>query len=688
MYYVAKVLGQVFANPPFFVLRCLVAGEGGVTSQVVKGKIPGPVDRGYVFTFKGKSVHDKQGRPSLEVDRSPIDPKWLKGSALTEWASWSDPQMTPSLELLATLSESGANTGVLNSLWREVSANPDLISKDPWYLVQKGLSFKVADTIAQRLLGNFSPTCPERVGASLLWSLKQGAGQGHCYLDAQTIFKDAQILTGISEAKDIAAQVKVLVDRGVLSVDKNEQGNAIYLPSFLKMEKEVASYLTSEHRDVQRGVVISDEFVVSHATYPLTDDQVRAVKQGLVEPASIVTGLPGTGKTTILNTLCRALKARGEQLLLVAPTGIAAKRLASLTGLEAVTIHRAFGAGMPDDSDKPKSDYEGVKKDDDDALSDLSVESDRHSEHWKYHPNQPRAESVVIIDEASMVDLHLMWRLLRGISPSCRVVMVGDPAQLPPVGAGFALQELIEANKLPRVHLAQIFRQGAGSGVVAAAHKIHAGQIPVEDGEEYCFHATPTQYDTLELLLEKCRDLHFDGVDFHVMSPTHHGTLGVTNLNRELRSLLNPHSAGQKSLKIGNDELRVGDRVMVTKNDYELDVFNGDIGTLHHIGAMDVEIILKGSRSQLVSLPKERVGSLLRLAYATTVHKAQGQEYDTILMPISLDFGVNLLQRSLVYTAITRAKNHAHFYGERDALAVSVANISSVKMLCRLKGRL
>jgi exodeoxyribonuclease V alpha subunit len=685
-YYAAKVLGQVFANPPFYVLRCLVATESGVVTQVVKGKIAGPVDRGFVFTFKGKKAYDGQGRESLEVERNPIDPKWLRGSASTEWASWADPSMLPSLELLATLSESGANTAVLNSLWRDISANPGLISKDPWYLVQKGLSFKVADTIASRLLGDFSPTCTERVGASLLWSVKQASTNGHCYLDAQTVFKDAQILTGVSDPKDIATQVKSLVAQGALAVDKSEDGNGIYLPSFLKMELEVAGYLKSPHRRVHEGVVISDEFVVGHAIYPLTDDQIRAVKLGLTEPVSIVTGLPGTGKTTILNTLCKALRARSEQLLLVAPTGIAAKRLASLTGLDAVTIHRAFGAGMPDDSDKPKSDYEGIKKDED-PLSDLNVESDRHSEHWKYHPNLTRGESVVIIDEASMVDLHLMWRLLRGISPSCRVVMVGDTAQLPPVGAGFALQEIINANVLPRIHLSQIFRQGEGSGVVKAAHNIYKGQIPVSDDSEYVFHQTPNQYDALELLLEKCKELHFDGVDFHVMSPTHHGTLGVTNLNRELRTLLNPFSAGQKSLKIGTDELRVGDRVMVTRNEYTLDVFNGDIGTIHHIGNNDVEIILKGTNAQLVSLPKDKVGNLLRLAYATTVHKAQGQEYDTILMPLTFDFGANLLQRSLFYTAVTRAKKCAHIYGDIDAVSVAVANKSSGNMLCRLKSR-
>ena len=217
-------------------------------------------------------------------------------------------------------------------------------------------------------------------------------------------------------------------------MDKIKNKNALYLPSFYKMETEVASMLLAEERRVHDESLydeIEDDEIRKHSRFSLTDEQVRAVKQGLIEPSSIVTGLPGTGKTTILNTLCRSLIERKEKILLVAPTGIAAKRVASLTGLEAMTIHRAFGAGMPDDDKKEKSDYEGIKKSEDESLS-TQADSDRHKEHWRHHPQNPRSESVVIIDEASMVDLHLMWRLLRGISPSCRVVMVGDIAQLPP----------------------------------------------------------------------------------------------------------------------------------------------------------------------------------------------------------------------------------------------------------------
>src|SRR6056300_591573 len=170
VYYVAKVLGQVFANPPFYVLRCLVSTGDETTSAVVKGKIAGPMGRGTVFTFKGKKAFDKQGRPAIEVERTPINPKFLTGSSITQWADWSDPQAQKSVEIFSTLAESGANVAVLNSLWRDISANPQIISENPWFLVQKGLTFKVADNIARRLIGEFDPARKDRVSASLLWS--------------------------------------------------------------------------------------------------------------------------------------------------------------------------------------------------------------------------------------------------------------------------------------------------------------------------------------------------------------------------------------------------------------------------------------------------------------------------------------------------------------------------------------
>ena len=687
MFYSAKVLGVVFSNPPFHIVRCLVATEEGLVSDVVKGDIPGPVSRGYVFTFKGRKRKDNSGRSAFSVERTPINPKWLKGTSSSSWLNWSSESARDSVHVFSTLSECGASVKLINSIWKDVEKDPKIISDNPWCLVDKGIPFKSADQIAKKLLDVFDLGDPRRVEASISWSLKQGLQNGHVYLDVNTVFRDCGLLTGV-DITTIAHSVKDMKEKGLVVVDKDEANkNILYSPRLYNMECEVAEYLNRSDVSNVLKEEITDAFISNHSRYALTEDQILAIKRGLTSGVSILTGLPGTGKTTILNTLVKILISQGEQVLLVAPTGIAAKRASSVTGISAYTIHRAFGAGVPSQDKSKSSDYEGVKKDE---SSEESVEGseDRYSSFWKYHPKNPRSESVIIVDEASMVDLHLMWRLLRGISPSCRVVLVGDTAQLPPVGAGFVLKEIIESDLIPRVHLEDIFRQGEGSGVVRSAHDIYRGVVPT-GCSDYNFKELRNNDYVLEEIIKVCKELKLDGVDFHVMSPTHHGVLGVTRLNKELRSVLNPRNINKNTLKVGKDEIREGDRVMVTKNDYNLDVFNGDIGVVHLISKSGVEVGLKGTKKEiLVEIPRNRVGSLLRLAYCTTVHKAQGQEYHTIVMPMVIEHGRTLLKRSLYYTAITRATDKVFVFGDLDSIEVSVSNDTTNNNLCGLKNRL
>ena len=691
MLYVAKVLGQIFANPPYYILRCIVASEADTKPMVVKGKIAGPISKGQVFTFQGKETLDKRnGKKNLDVVRNPINPKYLKGSALYSWSDWSDPLMQESIEVIASLSEAGVPLNIINSIWSDVQISPDTIAKNPWALVYKGVSFQGADEIAKTLLNNsFDPECKERVEASIFWSLLQGVYQGHCHLDSNTVFKDAAILTGLTNPKEIGVVVKNMKEATPprIVVDKITQDPSIglYLPSYHKMEVEIAEEIKSPLRANNMLTTMTLDEIKAYSRYPLTDTQLEAIQQGLTEPFSIVTGLPGTGKTTILNTLCKILQDRQESILLIAPTGIAAKRASALTNMEAFTVHRAFGAGQPSDDKAEKSDYEGVKKQEDSGVKGIGNSNDPSREVWRHNPHNPRPESVVIIDEASMIDLHLMWRVMKGISPKCRVIMVGDIAQLPPVGAGFVLSELIESNAVPRHHLTEIFRQGEGSGVTIAAHKIHAGEVP-QHNKDYQFIDRYTSQDILDEIVSRCKELHMDGVDFHVVSPTHHGKVGVTNLNRELRSALNPDIGGA-SIRIGDDSIRVDDRVMITRNEYDLNVYNGDIGRIRSIDKTSVSVLIKGVKDQIVDIPTEQVGKLLRLAYATTVHKSQGLEYETILMPMTTEHSSNLLQRSLLYTAVTRAKDNAILIGDKDAVAICVGNASSGLRYSRLRYR-
>lgn len=675
MFYASKVLSQIFANPPYYILRCVVASEIGSEPIVVKGNIAGPVSSGSVFTFSGKRKIDKNNKAVLEISRNPINPKYLKGTALTQWSEWSNPEMQSSVELMSDLVDSGIPVNIINSLWKDIKANPLLIKENPWSLVYKGVSFQSADAIAKTLMANdYSITNPHRVQACVFWSMAQGVQQGNCYLDSNTVFRDASLLTGITDPKKIAVCIKDMVesDPPKMVIDKTQGKKCLYLPAYFQMEDEVSAMVASPVRR-KSEIEISDEEIKSYTRYNLTDTQVNAIRQGVTEPFSIVTGLPGTGKTTILSTICKILIDNQEDILLVAPTGIAAKRASILSGIKAVTIHRAFGAGQPSESDEQKSDYEGVKKDEEtESLKPLVSKVNPRNEIWKYHTNNPRTESVLIIDESSMVDLHLMWRMLRGIAPKCRVIMVGDIAQLPPVGAGFVLSELIESDCVPRTHLVEVFRQGEGSGVTQAAHNVHNGVVPTSN-DDFFFLEKESEQKTLETIIKLCRDFHLDDIDFHVISPTHHGLLGVTNLNKELRSVLNPDIGGMR-MNLGKDTLREGDRVMVTKNEYDLGVYNGDVGRICGISKVSVDILIKGVQDQIVSIPRDQVSKILRLAYATTVHKSQGLEYELIIMPLVSSCSVNLLQRSLLYTAVTRAKDKVYLVGDTGALATCVYN--------------
>lgn len=673
VYGVAKIIGQIFANPPFHILKCYVAFEDKSIPFVIKGKIVGTTSRGSIITFKGEVKKDKQKRDVLDIKRTPVNPMYLKGNALECYNDWVNDEDQKRLELLSIISDSGASVEVLNSLWAIVKNDPKQIIDNPYLLVDKGLTFNSVDKIAQILWKDkFDPLSEKRISASCLWSVFQGIKNGHTFLDTNTVFRDVAYCTGVDNPKDIATSLKSMRDQNRLVLDKDGNKNIIYHPSYYKMEKEVSEFLLVEKTNKNKKEY-SDEYIKSFSRFDLTSEQINAIRMCLVGSVTVVTGLPGTGKTTILSTLCKILQTEKESILLVAPTGIACKRASTLTGLEAYTIHRAFGAGIPTDEDKQKSDYEGIKKDDGEDQPSKVNTSDPTSEIWTYHPNNTRDESVVIIDEASMVDLHLLWRLLRGVNlETTKIIMVGDVEQLPPVATGFTLKDIINSNAIPKIHLDKVFRQGEGSDVVNASHAIHKGVFPLCKGDFNLVECS-SDHAILNHIMSITKELKFDQVDFHVISPTHHGEVGVTNLNRVLRTVLNPN-INLKSIRVGNDEIRIGDKVMITQNDYDLQVFNGDLGHVHAIYNKSISIMIKGVNNQLIEIPISAVSSLLRMAYATTVHKSQGQEYDVIVMPLSKNHNSRLLKRSLVYTAITRAKKKVFLVGEKGVLIKSINN--------------
>ena len=373
--------------------------------------------------------------------------------------------------------------------------------------------------------------------------------------------------------------------------------------------------------------------------------------------------------TTSLYAVVRILRDAGVPFLLCAPTGIAAKRLSSLTNAPAYTIHRAFQAKGSSD-DKRESTYIGIVGD-----SDGSGAGDMgEDENWGHDAEHPHPAEVVIVDESSMVDQHLVYRLLTCTSPQCRLVFVGDAAQLPPVGPGNVMRDMVDCGLFPTVRLTEIFRQKDTSDIVYAAHAIHHGEFP-ESQRDFKLVEVQNDDQASDIILKLAEKLYEKRANFQVLSPKHAGTIGVTSLNNKLRELLNPPSPGHKEIKLGSDVIREDDRIMVVQNNYKLGVYNGDVGKVSRIDtkAKEVEVKIFGDPPLLIRIEFKEVPDLIRLAYACTVHKSQGLEYDCIIMPL-MDSFRGQLQRNLLYTAVTRAKHRVFLVGTKTALVAAVRN--------------
>jgi len=579
------------------------------------------------------------------------------------------------------------------------------LSEDPWSLVQiDGISFDQADEVARRL--GLDMASDLRLRGSILHTCKARRGMGHLYLTTGEIVRSIQSATPEVDKGHLARTLKGLHDENLLVLDnKTREGTtAIYEPWFNQLEKESARMLAERREEaafdaderieyLEKLATVGPETEKAakrkgarlhavarsaikewsgHGRIDLADMQLDGAVNALVEPVSILTGLPGTGKTTTLKVVVKVLQDANIPFLLVAPTGIAAKRLSSVTGADASTIHRAFGAkGMDMDNDR-ESTYAGIVGE----SMGLSTE-DGSAEFWSYSSKQPHPARVVIVDESSMVDQHLLFRLLSCTTRDCRLVFVGDAAQLPSVGPGNVLRDVISCGEFPVVDLREIFRQHEASDIVIAAHAINSGKVPEFDRKslDFTFAEVRDEARILETLTATVQKLYERKTNFQVLSPRHAGTLGVTNLNLRIRELLNPKTPGLKEMRLGAETVREGDRVMVSKNNYRYEIFNGDVGKVVRLDQKEkiVEIKIHGPPVMHVQMPFKEAPLHLRMAYCVTVHKSQGQEYDVILMPWSNSFR-SQLQRNLIYTAITRARKKVILIGHPEALEKAINN--------------
>ena len=524
-----------------------------------------------------------------------------------------------------------------------------VLSEDPYRLMElRGIGFKRADEIATRM--GIDPQSPVRIRAVIHYLLDDVSGsEGHLFLPSAELQKKVLKLLDDVPARVYRECMEALQLDGRVVVD----GDRCYSGRHYHNEQNAAQLLSAMMTPVDRDFDVNRfiaEYEAAHSEpgrpFRLSDEQVTAIEMALVSKVMVITGLPGTGKTTVLKAVVDMFERFMPRIALMAPTGIASKRLSAATGRPAGTIHRSLGC--------------------------------RGEGEWECNERTPHTAQGIVVDEFSMVDMSLMNRLLRGIRTDATLVLVGDVAQLPSVGPGNVLNELIKSGVIPVVQLTTIHRQEEASDIILNAHRIQRGEDLVIDNNsrttDFKFVNLKEEEAVLERLLRTARALKDRGHQFQCLSPRHAGTLGVQNLNDELREVLNP-DFGQDNVTLPNGKtFRCGDRVMVTRNNYDKAVFNGDIGTVISIDRRQklIHFEVDGNPGTTAYKYGEASADLV-LAYCVTIHKSQGSEWDIVLMPLVRSFSIQLV-RNLFYTAVTRARRKVLVYGHFGAAGKAIQN--------------
>lgn len=540
------------------------------------------------------------------------------------------------------------------------------VRENPYCLAREvhGIGFLLADRIAGSL--GISRDSLLRVQAGSLHVLRHFSDEGHCFVPLDVLIKHACPILQVEAERVQNAVDKLASQREIILESAGEKSaKRVYPRELYEAEARVASALrrllsSPSSLSLGAGAAAFDASQMQ-LDLLLEEEQRRAVTQALRQKALVITGGPGTGKTTLLTALLALLRRADVSFALAAPTGRAAKRMTETAGEEGKTIHRL-------------------------------LEYNPRERRFQRGESHPVEADVVIVDEASMVDLPLMDHLLRAIKPQSHLILMGDVDQLPSVGPGSVLRDLIGSGTLPVVVLRRIFRQAAESLIVANAHRILAGQPLLfgnrEEHRDFVFIALENELEILEAVRALVRegggrsaqkDLS-EGVQ--VLSPMHRGLLGTVHLNRELQTLLNPEG---KSLERGESSLRVGDKVMQLRNNYDKGVFNGDLGRIAGIDKEQEQVQIE-FYDRSVSYAFDDLDEIA-LAYATSVHKSQGSEYPVVIIPLHTSH-YPMLHRSILYTAVTRAKELVALVGSKKALAMAIRNVRVEQRFTGLKERL
>lgn len=498
--------------------------------------------------------------------------------------------------------------------------------------------------------------------AGIYFTLEQVIQSGHVCIPETLLRNESTKMLEIS-GEFVEVRLKRLIERQLLNVE-DVGGETLVYPDFLyHAEKGVAQRLKelrSEAKPIAKGIaegILRDWQTRSHLE--LAAAQEDAVALALSEGVMVLTGGPGTGKTTTIKGILEVLEGAGLKVAMAAPTGRAAKRLAETSGREAVTIHRL-----------------------------LEVEPSAGGMKFVKNDSSPLEVDVVIIDESSMLDMTLSYHLLQALPRGCRLILAGDADQLPSVGAGAVLNDIIRSEVVATVRLVEIFRQAEESAIIRNAHLINRGIVPNFDNVEFSGSFMEEQEDVVDKIVKLCQEeLVAEGYhpmrDVQVLSPMHRQPVGVANLNQQLQLALNPPGEGDLEVRYGPMHFRVGDKVMQTKNNYEKKVFNGDIGRVWTLKQGEMTV-----RYPDIDVTYE-AGQLdeLTLAYAMSVHKSQGSEYPVVILPLVTGHAI-MLQRNLLYTAVTRAKERVIIVGNKRALQIAVRSDRSRRRYSLLTERL
>jgi len=541
-----------------------------------------------------------------------------------------------------------------------------VIQENPYRLAIDifGIGFITADRIAEKL--GIEKDSPQRIEAGILHMLQMCADEGHLFYPEDLLMRSCSDLLKIGEEK-IPGPLKTLISDGRIVVEKRKEVTAVYLSSMYVSEVAVAQSLQRLAKSPkQMNLVSMDDILASvevRLSIQFSKKQKDAVGASIDHRVVIITGGPGTGKTTIINGIIQVHKTLGHRILLTAPTGRAAKRITEATGYEAKTIHRLL-------------EYRPGQ----DAV-------------FKKNEENPLDADIVIVDEVSMVDIMLMHHFLKAIPDGATVVFVGDVDQLPSVGPGTVLRDMIASGVLPTVRLNEIFRQSTHSMIVINAHRINNGQMPIFKADtvhsQDCFffpiHDPETVvHKVITLCTKEMPERYgYDPVDdIQVLTPMHRGVVGVTNLNLILQKTLNP---SQEEPLRGTKHMRVGDKVMQIRNNYDKDVYNGDTGRIVEIDR-ELQELKVNYDGRIVTYDFSELDEIV-LAYAISIHKSQGSEYPVVIIPI-LTQHYMLLQRNLLYTALTRGKKLAILIGTHKALAIAIKNDTPQKRYTLLRERI